>query len=257
MIIDNSNSFTPLTGTKAMILAAGLGTRFKPWTDKHPKALAMVNGKSLLQRNIEWLLQYGITEIIINVHHFADQVISAIDQKAGWGAKIMISDESNQVLETGGGLKKAAWYFDRGSFILLNADILTDLSLMAMMEQHKKENSLATLATTNRETSRYFIFDDNNHLCGWKNVKTLEERGPILKTPNEMRKEISLKAFSGIHIIEPVLLSKITRQGKFSMVDVYLDLSEHEFISSFDHSDSKFIDVGKPEAALLAERLFV
>ena len=245
-----------LNGTKAMILAAGLGTRFRPWTDKHPKALALVNGKSLLQRNIEWLQRYGINEIIINVHHFAGQVISALKDNNGWGAQVTISDESDEVLETGGGLKKAGWFFDRGPFVLMNADILTDLSLSSMMDQHKKEGPLATLATTTRKTSRYFLFDSNNHLCGWRNLKTGEERGPVLAMPEEKKKEISLRAFSGIHIIEPSLLAKINRQGKFSMVDVYLDLSRHEFISSFDHSESRFIDVGKPEAVAEAEQLF-
>jgi NDP-sugar pyrophosphorylase family protein len=252
----NSNSIHSLKGTKAMILAAGLGTRFKPWTDSHPKALALVNGKSLLQRNIEWLKQYGITEIIVNVHHFAAQVISAIESNKGWSADVTISDESEEVLETGGGILKAGWYFDRGPFVVVNADILTDLSLAEMMGQHRKVDSLATLATTNRKTSRYFLFDSKNHLCGWRNTTTGENKGPILEMPDEKKKEISIKAFSGIHIIEPALLSRVSRRGKFSMVDVYLDLSKHEFISSFDHSSSKFIDVGKPESVLLAEQLF-
>ncbi len=105
-------------GTKAMILAAGLGTRFKPWTEKHPKALALVNGKSLLQRNVEWLQQYGINEIILNVHHFPEQIKDAVETNKGWGTMVTISDESDQVLETGGGLKKAAWYFGENPFVL-------------------------------------------------------------------------------------------------------------------------------------------
>src|ERR1017187_1696955 len=109
---------------KAMILAAGLGTRFKPWTDQHPKALALVNGKSLLERNIIYLQSSGIKEVIVNVHHFADQILEAIKIYKGWGSHITISDETGQVLETGGGLKKAADFFNYGSFILMNADIL-------------------------------------------------------------------------------------------------------------------------------------
>ncbi|MFI5156755.1 MAG: NDP-sugar synthase [Chitinophagales bacterium] len=252
----SQSTFRSLKGTKAMILAAGLGTRFKPWTDKHPKALALVNGKSLLQRNIEWLQRYGISEIIVNVHHFASQVISAIELNKGWGAKVEISDESDEVLETGGGLMKAGWFFDRGPFILVNADILTDLSLAGMMDQHKKEASLATLATTKRETSRYFLFDEQHQLCGWRNAMTGEEKGAVLAFSEEQRKKMSQRAFSGIHIIDPILLNKCTRVGKFSMVDLYLDLSNSEKISSYDHSGSKLVDVGKPESVPIAESLF-
>src|SRR3954462_8928553 len=107
---------------QAMIFSAGLGTRFKPWTDKHPKALAIVNGKSLLQRNIEYLQRYGIKEVIVNVHHFADQILSAIDKTKGWGSEITISDETDLILETGGGLKKASWFFDDGDFLVMNVD---------------------------------------------------------------------------------------------------------------------------------------
>jgi NDP-sugar pyrophosphorylase family protein len=245
-----------LTGTRAMILAAGLGTRFKPWTDRHPKALAAVNHKSLLQRNIEWLQQWGISEIIVNVHHFADQVVQAIGMNKGWGSQITISDESDALLETGGGLKRAAWFFDRGPFVLVNVDILTDLDLGAMMRHHLLQDSLATLAVTNRKTSRYFLFDSRERLCGWRNVETEEERGPVLGYSEWERKMTIQKAFSGIHIISPELLGKIRREGKFSMVDVYLDLAADNPIRGFDHSESKLIDVGKPEAVPQAELLF-
>ena len=115
---------------KGMIFAAGLGTRFKPWTDKHPKALAPVHGKSLLQRNIEYLQRYGIREVVVNVHHFADQIIEAIQTNRGWGSDIIISDETDVVLETGGGLLKAASLLRNGSFVVINVDILTDLDLV-------------------------------------------------------------------------------------------------------------------------------
>ncbi len=145
---------------KAMILAAGLGTRLKPWTDHHPKALAVVNGKSLLQRNIEYLKQFGINELIVNVHHFADEIIIAININKGWGSKIVISDETKEVLETGGGLLKAAWFFkEKEPFVLMNVDILTNLDLLEMFNYHKQNSPLATLATTDRETSRYFLLD--------------------------------------------------------------------------------------------------
>ena len=141
---------------KAMILAAGLGTRFKPWTDQHPKALAMINRKSLLERNVHYLQQAGITDLLVNVHHFADQIIDAVETNDDWGSRITISDESDEVLETGGGLKKAAWFFtgDDQPFVLMNADILTDLDLRNMISVHKQSNSLATLAVRDRETIR-------------------------------------------------------------------------------------------------------
>ena len=161
---------------QAMIFAAGLGTRFKPWTDKHPKALALVNGKSLLQRNIEYLQQYGITDVVVNVHHFADQLIEAIENNKGWGSRITISDERNEVLETGGGLKKASPYLNSENIVIINADILTDLDLNAMSDYHQREQPLATLAVTDRNTSRYFLFDTNNIMCGWRNIKTGEEK---------------------------------------------------------------------------------
>lgn len=233
-----------------MILAAGLGTRFKPWTDQHPKALAIVNGRSLLQRNIEYLQQFGIYDVVVNVHHFADQIIDAIERNKGWGSRVEISDESDAVLETGGGLMKAAPMLMQGGFVLMNVDILTDLDLLAMIDDHQKNKPLATLATTHRQTSRYFLFDASGNLCGWKNTKTGEQK--VSKASAEM----NAKAFSGIHVIEPEIFKKITQTGKFSMVDVYLSLAATEIIKSFDHSDSKLIDVGKPEAAILAGKLF-
>ncbi|PWT77426.1 MAG: nucleotidyltransferase [Bacteroidetes bacterium] len=235
---------------KAMIFAAGLGTRFKPWTDHHPKALAIVNGKTLLQRNIEWLGLYGIRDIIVNVHHFADQIVDSVKKNNGWGAKITISDESDSVLETGGGLKKAGWFFDAGTFVVVNADILTDLDLHAMISDHRSNKPLATLAITDRKSSRYFLFNEKQELKGWRNTKTGEEK---ISVPSSNLVE---KAFSGIHIIEPGIFDLIKQEGKFSMVDVYLDLASKETIRGFNHSGSKLVDVGRPESVAEAEKLF-
>ena len=235
---------------QAMIFAAGLGTRFKPWTDKHPKALALVNGKTLLQRNIEYLHHFGITKVVVNVHHFAEQVTDAIKKNNGWGSEIIISDESKEVLETGGGLKKAAPLFSDDTLVIINADILTDLDLSAMETYHHQQQSLATLAVTNRTTSRYFLFDENNTLCGWRNTKTGEEK---ISRPSQ---NPTLKAFSGIHIVSKKLFPLIMQEGKFSIVDVYLDLAKTHIIKGFDHSGSKFMDVGKPESIAIAEQLF-
>jgi MurNAc alpha-1-phosphate uridylyltransferase len=235
---------------QGMIFAAGLGTRFKPWTDTHPKALAVINGKSLLQRNVEYLQRYGITDVVVNVHHFSDQLIQAIRQNNGWGSLITISDETDAVLETGGGLKKAMPLLTAQTIVIINADILTDLHLQHMLQQHQQQQSLATLAVTDRTTSRYFLFNDVGVLCGWRNTKTGEER--ISREVNSLLP----KAFSGIHVIDRRMLPMIRQEGKFSMVDVYLDLAHTEHIRAFDHSGSKFIDVGKPESVAIAEDLF-
>ena len=236
-----------------MIFAAGLGTRFKPWTDLHPKALALVNGKSLLQRNIAYLQGYGIRDLVVNVHHFADQIIDVLHANKGWGSSITISDETDQVLETGGGLKKARPWLEEGPFVVMNVDILTDLDLGAMIRDHFDHKPLATLAVTNRKTSRYFSFNEDMQLRGWRNIKTGEMR--MAGEPGELT--FTPRAFSGIHIIDPALFPLIRQEGKFSMVDVYLDVAASRPVRGFDHSGSKLIDVGKPESVAQAELLFI
>ena len=234
-----------------MLLAAGLGTRLKPWTDKHPKALAVVNGKSLLQRNIEYLQQYGIKKVVVNVHHFAEQIMAEISKHKGWGSHIAISDETAEVLETGGGLKKAAAYFNgEKNFLLMNVDILTDMNLHDFAQQHEQSGNLATLAVSNRTSSRYFLFDEQQHLCGWENVITGEKK---ITRPAETLVPL---AFSGIHCISTKIFPLLKQEGKFSMVAVYLDLSKTQHIGYFDHTGSKFMDVGKPESIAKAEEMF-
>jgi len=237
---------------KAMLLAAGFGTRLKPFTNYRPKALAEINNKTLLQRNIEYLQQFDIYDVIVNVHHFAEQIIDAIQQHHGWGSNITISDECDAILETGGGLKRAAWFFNNEEdMVLMNVDVLTDMPLNDMIAFHKRNNPLATLGTTNRETSRYFLFDAENFLCGWINKKTGEEK--IIR--NE--KKLITRAFSGIHVINTKMFSLMQQtEIKFSMVDVYLLLCAENSILSFDHSQTKFIDVGKPESLQTASILF-
>jgi NDP-sugar pyrophosphorylase family protein len=237
---------------KAMILAAGFGTRLKPFTDVHPKALATVNNKTILQRNIEYLSSFGIRDVIINVHHFAEQIIEYIKTNNCFGSNISFSDETDEVLETGGGIKKASWFFagETDPFVVMNVDILTNMNLGKMIIQHKKEMPLATLAVTSRITSRYFLFDELDHLVGWKNEKTGEQK--MSRQTNKYWQ----KAFSGIHIISPEIFDLMKMQGKFSMVDVYLELAKTNDITAFDHNNSKFIDVGKPESILKAEGIF-
>jgi len=240
--------------SKAMIFAAGLGTRFKPWTDHHPKALASVNGKSLLQRNIEYLQQYGIRDVVVNVHHFADQIVHALDVNKGWGSRITISDETDMVLETGGGLKKAKRWLEEAPFVAMNVDILTDMDLGAMIRDHFQHRPLATLAISRRETSRYFLFDERSQLRGWRNVKTGQERwaGAV---PSGVT--LTEKAFSGIHVLDPAIFPLMQQEGKFSTVDVYLDVAAGHPVRGFDHTGSRLIDVGKPESAKEAEKMFI
>ena len=236
---------------KAIIFAAGLGTRFKPWTDEHPKALAMVNGKSLLQRNIEYLQQYGITEVVVNVHHFANQVREAIDENDGWGSNISISDETEEVLETGGGLMKARHLLEGDEpFISLNVDILTNLDLGKLIAYHQQHRPLITMGVTNRKSSRVLLFDEGNRLCGWKNVQTGEEKISIPKP------HLIERAYSCVVVYEPAIFSLIQQQGKFSIIAAYLDLAAANSIIGLDHSGDKLVDVGKPESVAIAEALF-
>jgi N-acetyl-alpha-D-muramate 1-phosphate uridylyltransferase len=237
--------------TYAIIFSAGLGTRFKPWTDKHPKALALVNGKSLLQRNIEYLQQYGITDVVVNIHHFPEQIIEAIEQNKGWGSNVVISDESDEVLETGGGLMKARHLLDGDKpFISLNVDILTNLDLNKLMVFHQQHKPLVTFGVTNRKSSRVLLFDENSRLCGWKNVQTGETKISINK-PNLIE-----KAYSCVVIYEPQIFSLIKQTGKFSIMDSYLDLAAEHVILGYDHSGDNLVDVGKPESVAVAENFF-
>jgi N-acetyl-alpha-D-muramate 1-phosphate uridylyltransferase len=242
----------------AMIFAAGLGTRFKPWTDHHPKALAVVNGKSLLQRNIEYLQQYGYTNVVVNVHHFADELEDAIKKNKGWGSNIIISNERDAVLETGGGLVKAKPLL-RGNqpFVTVNADILTDLNLNKLMAFHQQHKPIISFGVTNRKTSRYFLFDDNNRLQGWRNTTTGEEKGPHLLLSLKEQGKLVQKAYSCVVIFEPVVFDLIKQKGKFSLADTYLDLATNNLIMGYDHSGDKFVDVGKPESMAVAEAAFV
>lgn len=243
---------------QAMIFSAGLGTRFKPWTNKHPKALAPVNSKPLLQRNIEYLQQYGINHIIVNVHHFAEQIIQVLEENDGWGSTVIISDERDEVLETGGGLLKAKHLFAAGKrFITCNVDILTDLDISKLIAFHEAHTPLISFAVTNRATSRYLLLDEHNRLCGWRNTKTGEERISIpLSEGSTQRIE---KAYSCVVVFEYdifQLMETYGFSGKFSLIDVYLRLAADHQILGYDHSADKLVDVGRPESVAVAEAFF-
>ena len=236
---------------RAMIFSAGLGSRFKPWTLLHPKALALVNGKSLLQRNIEYLQEYGIKKVVVNVHHFSEQVILALKENSGWGSQILISDETAELLETGGGLLKAKILLQNGEpFITLNADFLTNLNLNNLLAFHQSKKALISIGITNRQSSRNFLLDEDNRLCGWMNSNTGEKKISIHK-PN-----LKPMAYSCVAVFEPIIFDLIPQQGKFSLVDTYLSLAEKYPIYGYDHSGDKLVDVGKPESVAIAESLF-
>ena len=242
---------------KAMIFAAGLGTRFKPWTEHHPKALALVNGKSLLQRNIEYLQQYGITDVVVNVHHFADQIIEAVEKNKGWGSNVVISDERDEVLETGGGLMKARHLLEGDApFVTINVDILNNLNLHDLLAYHQQHKPLISFAVTNRKTARNFLFDAAGKLCGWRNVTTGEEKGPVLTYTEEEKKRLVAKAYSCVVVFEPHVFSLIRQSGKFSLTETYLDLAADHTILGYDHSGDTLVDVGKPESVVVAEAAF-
>lgn len=235
---------------KAMIFAAGLGTRFKPFTDKHPKALAVVNGKTLLQRNIEYLQQYDITDVVVNVHHFADQITDAVEKAKGWGSNIIISDETDELLETGGGLLKAQEHLDGDTFLTINVDMLTDLNLKFFLTFHQQQQSVISLAVTERETARFLLFNKYNRLCGWRNTAPPAEKIVIQAV------EYTQKGYSGVAIFEPTVFSLTNLSGKFSLIDLYLELAPQNKIAGFDHTGSKLLDVGRPESVAAAEKIF-
>ncbi len=236
---------------KAMIFAAGLGTRLKPLTDTTPKPLLKVNGRPILEFVISRLKQSGVTEIVINVHHLAEQVIDFVNANNSFGIRIEFSDESDLLLDTGGGLKKASWFFDDGKpFILYNGDIISNIDLKRMYDTHINSDAIATLAVRKRETSRYFLFDSSNILCGWRNVRSEEER-----IERQHSEPLTPLAFSGIHVIHPALFNFFPDEAVFSMVDLYLNIAGKQLIKGYDHSGDEWIDIGKPEALEQATKI--
>ncbi len=233
---------------KAMIFAAGLGTRLRPLTNDRPKAMVEINGQTLLEINIRKLVGCGFTDIVVNVHHFADLVIDFL-QTNSFGANIFISDERGELLETGGGLKKAANVLEGDSFLVHNVDIITDLDLNALFDAHIKNKALATLAIRNRKTSRYLLFNEQNVLHGWTNIKA-----GIVRQKRATESDLFFKAFSGVHVIHPRIFSLFKRKGKFSIIDSYLDFSKDYLIQGYEH-DGVWMDVGKPEQLEAAKKL--
>jgi NDP-sugar pyrophosphorylase family protein len=236
---------------KAMIFAAGMGTRLQQHTTDKPKALVEVAGKTLLQRAIERVSNAGYRDIVVNVHHFADQIIDFLDANNNFGVNISISDEREQLLDTGGAILKAAPLLKSEEPILIyNVDVLSDIDLNTLREYHIKQNALATLVVRKRETSRYLIFDNEMILSGWINIDTKEEK--IARETNDK----NLFAFSGIHIIDPSIILKITEKGKFPIIPLYLRLARENMIVAYNDSSKIWMDLGKPEQLERARILF-
>lgn len=228
---------------KAMILAAGLGTRLKPITDTIPKALVEINSKTLLEHSFDHLKMFGIDEVIVNVHHFPDQIIAFLKKKKNFGLKVEISDERDLLLDTGGGFKKASWFFTEGvPFLIRNVDILSDMDLEAMLQFHNKYKPLATLAVRNRETSRYLLFSERQELIGWTNVSTREK-----KLSRKNFRQMHPLAFSGIQILDPSVIPLLGEEERFSLITMYLRLSRDHRIRAYTDNDSFWFDAGKRE----------
>lgn len=235
---------------KAMLLAAGLGTRMQPLTLSKPKALVEVGGLTLLERNILYIKSFGVTEVVVNVHHFAEQIISFLgEHQERLGVMVQISDERDTILETGGGLLRARPFLeDAGIFVLMNVDILTDLDLGKLLAAHQSQaGTLATLAVSERTSSRRLLFDSDGRLRAWQNSQTGETKGQFSETLRPF-------AFSGIHVLSAEIFKHIRQRGKFSIIDAYLDLAATHPIYGHLQAGVSVLDVGRPAAIEQAER---
>jgi NDP-sugar pyrophosphorylase family protein len=227
---------------KGLILAAGLGTRLSPLTDELPKALIKIGNIPLIEFAVMKLIHYGFDEIIINVHHHADKIINFLNDNGNYNCQITVSDERDLLLDTGGAVKKASWFFSDGKpFLIYNCDIVTSLDLGKLYEYHLEKESLGTLAVLNRETDRCFLLDNNFQLCGWHNNKTGEK---IVTAPDD--RSLFPRAFSGIHVMNPILFQQFPEKNVFSLVEFYLRLTRESHINCYDHTGDKWSDIGKP-----------
>jgi NDP-sugar pyrophosphorylase family protein len=227
---------------KAMIFAAGLGKRLGNITEKIPKALVNINGKTALHMAVEKCSSFGFSDIIINVHHFADMVETEVERLNGLGYRIAVSDERDMLLENGGGLYKARNFFDNQPFLLYNVDIISDLDLTALYSLHIERKGLATLAVRNRPGKRFLLIDKTGLVRGWRNVSTGDEI--LTGTEKEGLSEI---AFSSMHIVEPEIFNYM-QAGIYSMVDLYLKLAADHNIYTLKHDEGYWIDIGTPES---------
>jgi NDP-sugar pyrophosphorylase family protein len=228
---------------RAMILAAGLGTRLRPFTNSIPKALLQIKGHTLLELQFRKLKAAGFKKIIINIHHHAKLIEDYLKQNSNFGCEVELSDESEKLLDTGGGFKKASWFFkDSSPFLIHNVDILSNINLADLYIYHSETNALATLAVMERKSTRYFVFDEEKKLVGWKNEK--KGKSKVVRKPIG---KIELLAFSGIQIIDTKLFKFFPSKDVFSLVDLYLAAAENDKIAVYNHSNDKWLDLGKKE----------
>lgn len=257
---------------KAMIFAAGLGTRLKPLTDTLPKALVPLAGKTLLQWQIEKLKDAGITDIVVNVHHFPDKIIQYLQENNNFGCHIQVSDERDMLLETGGGLRKAQKLLTSSSntppleenapILICNVDILSNIHIPTLLKAYNPEE-MGVVVVSPRDTQRYLLFDATNRLCGWTNIATGEVRPATLaSSPDSII--VSRFAFSGMQVLNPrifdVMDAIVAKKGeKFSLIDLYLNIAEKEILRAFIPENYRMMDVGKinqlSEAEMFAQSL--
>jgi len=237
---------------KAMIFAAGVGARLKPMTDTTPKALIPVNGKPMLEHVILKLKAAGFDRIVINIHHLGDQIIDFLQVNNNFGVHIDISDERDYLLDTGGGIKKAAQFLQGNEpFLVHNVDILSDVDLNDIYNYHLQANPLATLLVSKRKTSRYLLFNKENQLCGWRNRETGEVKSYY---PNFDPSQYNEYAFSGIHVLSPKIFDWMEEwTGKFPIINFYLSICAKTDIHAFAAGGLNLIDIGKPDALAQAE----
>lgn len=236
---------------KAMILAAGLGTRLRPLTDSMPKALLQIGQYTLLEFAIKKLRKHGFTQIIINVHHFPEQIIKYLIEHNNFGCSVSISDERDKLLDTGGGIRKAAHFFDDGQpFLVYNADIVGNIDLTYLYNFHLQSGNIATLVVRRRKTSRYLCFNELMQLTEWQN----KEKG-LRKIIKLTEKPPQPFAFSGIHVINPELLPLLPDNEVFSIIDAYLEIGKSHAIGGFIDESDLFADAGKPSSLEDAERI--
>jgi NDP-sugar pyrophosphorylase family protein len=242
---------------KAMIFAAGLGTRLKPLTDTMPKAMVPIAGKPLLEHTIERIKSVEIKHIIINVHHFADQIIDFLNSKNNFDIHIDISDERDELLETGGGIKKATNFLAGNESILIhNVDILSNADLNQLIKTHNDSRADATLLVNKRNSSRHLLFDKKQQLIGWENTNTGETKSAYENFDPQNYQPFS---FAGIHIISPTILKAMQNEkwkGKFSIIDFYLQSAKEMTILGHQDPELQLLDVGKLDSLEKAE-LFV
>jgi NDP-sugar pyrophosphorylase family protein len=244
---------------KAMILAAGLGTRLRPLTNDRPKALVTIAGRTLLDMTLARLRSFGVREVIVNVHHFAEQIADYLKANQDFGMRIELSRE-DVLLDTGGGLKQAAWFFleagasSNAPFLVHNVDVLSNIDLAGMMRFHAEHNALATLAVQDRETSRYLLFDGQGQLCGRRAGRDAESELIHLREEPPAQ-PVQALAFSGIHVLSPRIFAKLEEEGAFSIINAYLRLAaQGEMILAFRADGAYWRDLGRPENLIAAAR---